>query len=160
MKRLALKLISLLVVMLLAGCFEETTYTYRYRAGTWDEYNKLMQAYTPESITPSPLPPLEGSTEANWVIQSSEGKLYSAEDGKNLPAGDEKSYSGIESVLVSKVVEVHDPYTNTMTYKRIHYWVPAFRYYYDDYYWPYYGHNYYSYGYPYRGHRFGHYRGW
>jgi len=70
MKRIAFVILFAGLVGGVCGCgaYYAGGYEYRYQAGTMYEYNKLMDAYDPDSGNPPPLPPAsEEPTEGRWV---------------------------------------------------------------------------------------------
>ncbi len=70
-------LLTILIIsaVFLAGCQETASYSYRYRAGTWAEYNRLMDGWIPNNATEPPLPPEPDSIEGNWVRVTPSGRL-------------------------------------------------------------------------------------
>ena len=55
------------IIVVTAGC-EPQSYTYRYRPGSMYEYNRLIEAWIPDSGTPPPLLPASDPSKAGWVM--------------------------------------------------------------------------------------------
>lgn len=140
--------------VLFSGCQDDAVYTYRYRAGTMQEYQNLMASWVPNNSTPQPLPPSSKSTVSGWVLESSEGDIIPlGSDNEPLIINKNEYGEVTQGVLVSTKILVNDPYTNTSHYKQAYYLSPPSYYYYDS--WPYhYGRPYYPYGYG-RGYGYG-----
>ncbi len=65
--------------MFFAGCREES-YSYRYRAGTWHEYRKIIESGTFGPDNPPPLVPVEGKLYGEWVAVTSSGRVVSDDE--------------------------------------------------------------------------------
>ena len=159
MKRSISGMLIFAITVVLSGCQSET-YSYRYMAGSPEEYRELIAAWIPNSGAPAPLAPDSQFSNGGWVLQSSSGRIITLSVGSgSLPCSESNVLtledgdyydSASETILVSKVVPVDDPYLNEKTYTKIYYQVPARRYCYHN---PwYYDHWPYRHGHPWRRH--------
>jgi hypothetical protein len=65
------------VGLAVVGC-QPASVAYRYRAGSWYEYEQLAGAWIPNNGTLPPLPPVSESVEGGWVeVPASGGKVVS-----------------------------------------------------------------------------------
>ena len=62
------------IIVVTAGC-EPQSYTYRYRPGSMYEYNRLIEAWIPDSGTPPPLLPASDPSKAGWVMAPTPRRL-------------------------------------------------------------------------------------
>lgn len=75
MKQPVLIILVISIIVVTAGC-EPQSYTYRYRPGSMYEYNKLIEAWIPESGTEPPLPPASDPSKSGWVMVPSPNYEY------------------------------------------------------------------------------------
>ncbi len=74
MKRL-LHITVISAILIAAGGCRPESYSYRYQAGSWYEYQQLMKVWVPNNGILPPLPPDGDNSEPRWVKVSSSGRI-------------------------------------------------------------------------------------
>ena len=73
--KILIYIMVILAILIAAGGCRPESYSYRYQAGSWYEYQQLMKAWIPNNSTLPPLPPQTETSEPRWVKVSSSGRI-------------------------------------------------------------------------------------